>query len=356
MKNFYGLMSQFCWLPLLLLLVGCLATIPEIKPFADKTAEMATAMNKGYAQAEVSLTQAEDAADVKNLQERWTPTKKTLSTLVAYTDSLAAIADAGNKGSDSAKAVAASLNSLITAVNPLVGLAQLPEQAIKTMEAIYSYVAKVRARENMSKAVGEAQPAIEQIANILAKNFDDLERLYIAAGTEQERRLLDSNKELYDYHRSLTRQRKVITATLTNILDYQNQAGVEALKEAMKQDVPLKEAVELACMKEQISTCKNAPSVAEERQNKLLVKWRTLQGELDRIAPEYNTYVANEAALKDQIASGKLVIKKSREAILAWRNTHAQLEGVLEQKQRMTIQELATVIKDMVDVYKKGDK
>lgn len=47
MKNYYEVMKQFCWLPLLLLLVGCPATIPEIKPFAGKTAEMATAMNKG---------------------------------------------------------------------------------------------------------------------------------------------------------------------------------------------------------------------------------------------------------------------------------------------------------------------
>lgn len=364
MKHISRLLKHFCWISLMLLLGGCPATIPEIKPFADKTAEMASAMNKGYAQTEVSLTQADDSPDVNRLQEKWGPTKKALGAVVAYSDSLAAIADAGNKGSDSAKAVATSLNSLIAAVNPLVGLAQLPEQAVKTMEVIYGYVAKVMAREDMAKAVEQAQPAINQIAEILAKNFDDLEGIYATAGAEQERMLLKPNQEIDNYHRSLTRQRQIVTTTLINILDYQNadprigDDKKEALQAAMNQDTLLEEAIQHAdqCRAEHIATCKDTASIVEDRQNQLQAKWRALQAELDRIAPEYNAYIANEAALKNQITSGRLVIKKSREAILVWRDTHAQIKGTLERKQRMTIQELAVVINDMVDVYKKGDK
>lgn len=369
MKNFYGLMEQFCWLPLLLLLAGCPATIPEIKPFADRTAEMATAMNKGYTQTEVSLTEAEDEKHAKELQKRWASTKEALIALVAYSDSLAAIADAGNKGSDSAKAVATSLNGLLTAVSPLVGATQLSAGLIKGMEAINSYVAKVRAHDSMAKAVEAAQPAIDQLAEVMAKNFDDLEGIYKSSTEEQLRLLMvsnnkqklarESNQEIANYHDGLIKQRRAITPTLTLILDYQNETNTTAKNEnlnaAMERDAPLRETIKRMKQCREVS-CKDEPSIVEDRQIQLLAKWRALQGELDRIAPEYNAYIATEAALKEQIASGKLIFKKSKESILAWRDTHAQIRVALDQKQRLTIQKLATVIKDINDVYKKGGK
>lgn len=369
MKNFYGLMKHFYGLPLLLLLGGCpTATIPEIKPFADKTAEMVITLNKGYAQTEASLIDAADGTAAKKLQTSWEPTKKALSAVVAYSDSLAAIADAGNKGNDSAKAVGTSLNGLIAAVNPL--LPGLSDQLVNAIGAISSYIAKIKARESMANAVEEAQPAINTIADVISKNFDDLALIYAAAGSEQERALFEPSQELYNYHRSLNRQRQIVTTTLTSILDYQNASDAaakkDALEYAMKQDAPLTEAVQRAgqCQEarakrspaDHLAACKDVPDIVEDRQNKLLVKWRSLQAELDRIAPEYNAYATKEAALKEQISNGKVLIKKSKEAILSWRDTHAQIKGALEQKQRITIQELATVIKDMADVYKKGDK
>jgi hypothetical protein len=94
-------------LPVLLcaaVLVAC--RIPDLKPFSDATAEMVTVLRQGFEQTRVSMINAAETASdsapfqsrLNQLDERWKPTRKALSALVAYSDSLAVVAEAGKKG------------------------------------------------------------------------------------------------------------------------------------------------------------------------------------------------------------------------------------------------------------------
>ena len=92
-------------LPIVLLsgvLVAC--GIPDLKPFSDATAEMSTVLKQGFERTRASLGAATETAtdddtekfnaQLHKLDERWKETRKALSSLVAYSDSLAAIAEA----------------------------------------------------------------------------------------------------------------------------------------------------------------------------------------------------------------------------------------------------------------------
>ena len=201
------------------LLLAC-TSIPDIQPFANATANLATALNKGYAQTEdqLSALQAEYAASndpekkkkvtdtLTELRKRWKPTKEAINALVAYTDSLNALAQAGKTGKEAANKLTDSFSGLYNSVAqlvPLPGLSAGVETAFKAIGAINGVIAKMRARHALKDAAEDAAPAVQVIAEVLAANFEELDKLSQSAGIAADDAVQDNHSVVLNYHKTL---------------------------------------------------------------------------------------------------------------------------------------------------------
>src|SRR5215211_501653 len=213
------------------LLCAC-TSIPDIQPFANATATMATALNKGFAHTEnqLSVLQAENP-DLENeaqkslaeLRKRWKPSKEAINALVAYTDSLAALANAGKTGKEAANKLTNSFEGLYNAVAQLIPIPVLPgavKTAFDAIGAVNGVIARMRAKKALKEAAEEAAPAVKTIAEVLAANFQELGNLSQAAGNAAAEAYRNKHHGVLDYHQTLVDNETAITSILARMNRY----------------------------------------------------------------------------------------------------------------------------------------
>lgn len=199
---------------LLLTLVGGIAscTLPDLKPFADATADLQGAMITAGSNTEQVLRLVEQPDFADQLQQSWAVRLEVMTAVVRYTDSLNAIAEAGNSGSNSAGQVADAVDGLLGALSQPT----LPDNYVAIAKALYGAGASVRAAGAFSKAVSKADPAIQGIASVMEKDLTDLEKFLRISLNEQERAIENKweadnkNKGFLEYHAQLERRRRQI--------------------------------------------------------------------------------------------------------------------------------------------------
>ncbi len=192
-----------------ILLSGLLSAcgIPDLKPFSDATAEMATVLKQGFERARATLGEATDTASdsaafkahLLDLDKRWEPTRKALSSLVAYSDALAAVAEAGKKGKETMGQVTGALNDLSVAVGalPIAG-------AGKTIiDAVGAKIIEMQAAKDIRKAVDKAAEAVDLMAPLLEKNFADLRKIHLAAAAAWANRVDERSRFSRGYYDTL---------------------------------------------------------------------------------------------------------------------------------------------------------
>ncbi len=165
-------------LPLLVAASGCVS-LPDLAPFADATAEVHRGVQSGHdaARAELELLASLHPDDpdytgfVERLSAAWKTRLAATDALVAYADSLAAIAEAGNKGAEDARSLAGSVDKLLSAVG---STAVVPGTAVEIGAAAYGAIAKIRATKALKDALGIANPVVQDIGKILGKDLEKL--------------------------------------------------------------------------------------------------------------------------------------------------------------------------------------
>lgn len=328
---------------IVLMVSSCRISIPAVKPLADNTAKMSTAIGTAYTNTETLLAQTDiDDKKLKELEKAWEPTKKALVALVAYSDSLAALADAGAKGKEGAQALADSLNSLIGAVQPIASIPTIPATVVNAFKAINSIVASMRARKALKEAVGDAEPAIETISEIITYNLKELKNINETAGTKILTDLRLKNQGLSNYYESLSVDNNRTMQILTLILDYQNKRDLEVLNQIKKLDPALPMSASDVDL--------------EKRQKQLIDRGKELRMEFDRIDPEYKIFKAKENEVEDTKLKGNQVLGKSVLAVEAFSKAHSELKTALNTKSRLTIAELVSIVEEIAEIYKKEEK
>ncbi len=368
------------------LLTAC-TSIPDIQPFADATVNLATALNKGYGQTENQLAtlQAENtelkvaaAAKLTELRDRWKPTKAGINALVAYTDSLAALAKAGKTGQEAANKLTDSFTGLYNAVGQLVpipGLSAGVQAAFQAIGAVNGTIAKMRARRALKEAAEDAAPAVETIAKILAANFEALENINAAAGTASADAVQKKYSEVLNYHQTLVANDIRITRVLSLMngffgltSDYYGQA-----ENARQADDNVRAGQILAALPGDLQRIldqikhldpkipaalnandANVISVLENRQRQLLDNSKRYREELSRIDPEYQSVIARIVSIDNTTRAGTDLFTKSQEAIKAWAKAHNDLKLALEKKQGLTFRELESIVTEVLDALDKG--
>lgn len=339
-------------------------TLPDIKPFADKTAEMANALSQGYTLVEGLLAETEGGqANVQLLKKRWELTQKALTAAVAYADALAALADAGQKGGESADALINSINGLKEAVEPIIGItAAIPDNVISAFRLINEVVAKLRARKALKEAVAQAKAAVNAIAQILSLNFKSLVEISQLSAGELLSAHAAANRPLNSYHTSLMEADAGIGKILSMILDYKNpnKSGLRAANLAALTSADRAFPAEIEKARSDLPNGTPEESVVSKALETRQAYWseqaKYVREERDRIAPDYDKYVAYRVSIQNRMKTSALVFEKGSQAIEIWAKTHAALEASLNSKQRVTVLELATIVKEILETLQQGAK
>jgi chromosome segregation ATPase len=383
--------AKFGAVVLVIALLSACADIPDIKPFADATANLATATDKGYRQTEAQLAmlQAEnpDLQDqakksLQELHDRWKPTKEAMNALVGYTDSLAALADAGNTGKEAANKLTNSFEGLYGAVGqlvPLPGISAGVKTAFDAIGAVNGVIAKMRAHNSLKDAAEDAAPAVQVVAKVLAENFVFLEQLSRSAGTAGSAAVENKHHGLLDYHQALVENDTRITKILSLMIRYfglpnairvqaesVRQANVDGngaaaagailgkLSESQKEVLDQIKAYDPGIPANLQANDPELVKKLEARQKELLEASNSYRAELKRIDPDYQIVATKIVSIDTATRSGTDLFSKNKEAINAWAKAHNDLKLALEQKQTLSFRELESLVKEIADTFDKG--
>lgn len=193
------------------LLAGC--ALPDLKPFAESTAQIHAAVLTVDSEAPALLREAGKADAADKLDKHLAVRRLAMNAVLNYADSLAHISQAGQSGQKSADRVADSLGGLLGALK----LAPLSGEALAVVTMAYAQVAQARAAGAFAEAVGQADPAIQAVATILTKDLEDLQGLMVQMRPTLMRRVMErssANLALEDYRHQLERERRQIEARL----------------------------------------------------------------------------------------------------------------------------------------------
>jgi hypothetical protein len=359
---------------LLVFFWGCSVILPDIRPFAEQTRRMVSAVDNGYTHAETLLSmmeepgesagtpqnqeheeltgktealwksEASDEDPLAKLGNNWELMKKVLNALVIYSDELTALADAGTKGEEAAHGVTNALNVVVETISN--GGLNIPGNLVNAFKEIYKTLAKVRARKALKEAVQEAQPVIDLIIEIIARNLEELEKINNSAGRALRILHLSKNQLMLNYRNILIKEQKTIFEILTGILHYK-RGGSQApyyLKDVIKSDKILKKIGEENITIKQI----------EEREKHWLKKHQMIKREINDLSTQYQAYQTKEEEINFLTLNGSLILRKGKVAILEYGKAHMKLKKTLEKKQRMSFVEFASAVQDVIDAYKGG--
>ncbi|MYJ94558.1 MAG: hypothetical protein F4053_02885 [Proteobacteria bacterium] len=169
--------SRLAW-PLavlaLLTMLGACAPLPDATPFRESTLQLRSAMAAGHiaVDGELRATEVLDAL-ANQLNADWKLRLAAADGMVAYAESIVAVADAGKKGEETVAAVANSVKSLAVAAG--VVLPPTPVAVTtNTANLIVRQIANIRARNTLAEAMRQAQPAVAAVADLVAKDIGDM--------------------------------------------------------------------------------------------------------------------------------------------------------------------------------------
>ena len=353
-----------------MLMTGC--RIPDLKPFSDATTEMATVLKQGFERSRASLSAAAETADdqaafkvaLKKLDAEWKPTREALSALVAYSDSLAALAEAGKKGPETMARLTGAINDLAKAVS----IIPIPAAGIDIVNKVGAKIIEMQAAGDIRKAVGAANDAIEIIAPILKATFVDLRSIHDAAGRAYATRVQAESSILANYYESLQAEQARLEYLLTLIIDYQSaparlrwRAALaraeqrEDLARKLEASIPAEQRDLLDRLEESDSvfqdknlTGEDTATKVEARQLQLIGLLATHRKELTLLDPRYTRARDREAGVRDAWLAGDLVLAKGGEAIDAWLKAHKSLQAAAEGEQsRPSVSDLISITQEV---------
>ena len=296
---------------LLLLCAGC--TTPDLKPFADSTASLhqAMTMTRDVVQSELSalkkaqvLTNALELADAeKNIPAALEARVAFMEAVVKYSDSLAAVADAGKNGEANAKLLSDSVTQLAGMFGPYGAAVGGVGDIVKTA---YKLLAEAAAVHSLKTATAKSDPIIQGATQIMLVDMTNVINVLDIAGKALITKMDDPHMDDYGVRAKLLKYRKHAMAKLNS--DLKDEAGYE-----------------------QVLTQHNKANAETEK---------TLHG----INEWYEPLQAKENEINQRFNQEKEVAQNTLKAFRQWAAVHADLTKALEQNRQPNIRELVSTM------------
>ena len=233
--------------PLLILSLAACATLPDTGGYTSATVEV-----RQSAAAVGDAVEAEIVAAAAGIEEEgprraveasagdfrraWNLTLGSLDATVRYAQSIQDVVDAGNRGAESARKVAASVSGLAGALGVTMGPAGAA--VADTGAFVYGQIARIRAARSLAAALAAAGPAILRLQELVAGQVGDARTAFLRASAA-ELRALDRPAAFGTYvHRDadLSAEEKARLSDLADfVLLHPEQADrIAALKDRLK--------------------------------------------------------------------------------------------------------------------------
>lgn len=291
----------------LLATLGACAPLPDATPFSESTLQLRSAMAAGHVavDGEMRATKVLDA-EADKLKAAWKLRLAAADGMVAYAESIVALTDAGNKGDETVAAVANSVKSLAAAAG--VVLPQAPvAAATKAAELIALHIANIRARNTLTEAMRQAEPAVSAVADLVAKDVGDIIPILRAATKISDTQLtIEHQIELGDRDQVLAERKQIYSKSGNGETARDDLARLEVLDHALKD----------------------------------MDAW-------------YLPFEADRTAIRNREAAGRKLLAATRQAVLDWASAHRQLALAIEKGGRVDPKALAESIAEIRELIRK---
>lgn len=340
---------------LALALAGC-RTAPNMRPFADATSQLSSSIKIAgrTVVSEVDTMSAKwDSTRRKNAEktlegfgQQWEKRQTLANALVEYSASLAAIAEAGEQGEKSAKAVADSFKKLTDAVGVAFPQAKAGEIVVNLGSYLYGKFAQDHAAKTLGESMNRLQPVINETASILSDSFKDIENGLDAVRDQNNQNAEDEVVEgdstkvrtLRDRLKRLSVRRAKLLAALNSGESSRDSLRAELIKAADA----AKEA-ELARLS-RLST-----DIAAE----LAVVESTIKLESDTL----KAIDARKAGDHDRLTAAMNLVRIARGGLNDWAAAHSRLATAALEKKTPQVEDLiqtASEIRDLIKTVRAG--
>ena len=218
-----GLTRSLALATALALLAGC-ASLPDITPYRDATVQLRStvlvgghAVESGLLSAAASLdTDAEKAQQLKGKSDQfakdWRVRVEAVDGLVAYAEAINGIALAGSEGAASARTLADSLTRLVTSMGITLPAAGTLATATDAAAFVYGHIAAARAAQSLDQALASAQPVVDRVALLLAKDLQASMDVLRAAHEIQRTAIVSKYNNELGYLQALNKERAKLYA------------------------------------------------------------------------------------------------------------------------------------------------
>jgi len=373
--------------PLAVMLSSC-REVPDVKPFADATAELKVTVSKGFDELQLRVEEYAKDDEVSNtlrtalknrnkqLAQRWTSTDAALAAAVEYSDQIAALAAAGKNGEEAVGKVADSVNSLAAVFSSL----SLPAAAVEVGKVLAAKAIEARAAKDIGDATDKAAEAVNAASKIIAENLADLKRLTDDVGGNYATDIYAHNQWLLQYYDALIEEQRLDARLLAAVVELnlipkracatlqKDKTGAEKINACMPNAAAFQES-QRALREDQLKRLTEVDAsfinvdvntmgdLAKRRQSEVLKNSSLVQSELARIKPEVDKINGKIADITKRTEASKAVFEKASKAIAAWAKSHQGLANTLKtQKPQFSVREFAALVKEAADAAKQGGK
>lgn len=284
---------------------GC--TTPDLKPFANATADLHSSFQRAQVDTVATVRTAGAIQEADSLSLELGKRVVATQSLLSYSDALAQIADAGRSGGDQAEKLGNALNGFLGSFS-VAGV--IPQSFLAGFKSLYGLVAQVRAAKSLGSAIEKADPAIQSIAGILVADLAALDAVIRTAETPIERAIKDrpENREVLDYRKRLEKMRAVLEKGLGEPIDPAKSAQIKDI---------------------------NA----------------LIEGTNDR----YQPIMSELKNSRDRISLQVAFVNKAKDGVLEWARAHGKLAQSIREGLQPDYRSLVTTIVELRAILSKGD-
>jgi hypothetical protein len=286
--------------------VGC-ASLPEVGPFVDATAELRSAVAASGSTAATELRLMKGGDDHANrLTQLWAARAQAVDGLVVYAESLRSIVKAGQQGGQAARALADSVTGLAQAAGVIIPAARAVTVATDAAIFVYSHIALVRASHSLEEALVNAQPAVERVAVILAQDLKAVDEILQTANADIRQSRLIQHQVEWRFREDLRAEQKTLYA--------KDRRGRTAADEARLLDL-------------------------DRLLTSTKVWYEPLQSDLSQ--------------MERRVLGGRYLIDAAIQITMQWADAHEQLVFVVRDRRTLNTQALVQAAVDIRDLIKR---
>ena len=317
----------------LFVLAGCSSSAPKLEPYAYSTTRMAAGIDEGRTTFRLLLAHAPGNRASPELEQRWDDLMTVVAGIQSYTQTLAGVLDLGDRGSETVRALADGVDTLMSPV----GLKGVSTGVVKTAEKMDMAAARVRARKELKEAIAEAHPAVVEIAKAAQRELLELERMVQAQAVTYEENYRKRFAAVSAYYVRTRELEAVALDVLAIILAFEVTGDIERLKELRQKD-GVHPDVQV--------TASSIPQLKAYWHERALF----LRNEQVRFQEDMNLLARRTQDIRTLCATCRTIAQRGVVAVQQWAQAHGKLnQAMRKSKPKVNFALFASVVQDLED-------